>query len=67
MKADTTFPDILDREFEGRGPRAVLLTGITYIINGKTPRCHMCAIIGGRAKELPAWRPVGSLEIDFVL
>jgi transposase InsO family protein len=60
-------PNLLNREFESRGPRNVLLTDITYIINGKAPRCYMCTIIDACTKELLAWTLDMSLEVDFVL
>ena len=60
-------PNLLNREFESHGPRKVLLTDITYIINGKAPRCYMCTIIDACTKELLAWTLSISLEVDFVL
>ena len=60
-------PNLLNREFESHGPRKVLLTDITYIINGKVPRCYMCTIIDAYTKELLAWTLSISLEVDFVL
>jgi transposase InsO family protein len=60
-------PNLLNREFESRGPRKVLLTDITYIINGKAPRCYMCTIIDACTKELLAWTLSTSLEEEFVL
>jgi transposase InsO family protein len=60
-------PNLLNREFESHGPRKVLLTDITYIINGKAPRCYMCTIIDACTKELLAWTLSVSLEVDFVL
>jgi transposase InsO family protein len=60
-------PNLLNREFESRGPRKVLLTDITYIINGKAPRCYMCTIIDACTKEILAWTLSISLEVDFVL
>jgi transposase InsO family protein len=60
-------PNLLNREFEPRGPRKVLLTDITYIINGKAPRCYMCTIIDACTKELLSWTLSVSLEVDFVL
>lgn len=60
-------PNLLNREFETQGPRKVLLTDITYIINGKAPRCYMSTIIDACTKELLAWVISESLEIDFVL
>lgn len=60
-------PNLLNREFESRGPRKVLLTDITYIINGKAPRCYMATFIDACTKELLSWTLSTSLEMDFVL
>jgi len=60
-------PNLLNREFETRGARKVLLTDITYIINGKAPRCYLSTIIDACTKELLAWVLSESLEVDFVL
>lgn len=46
LKTSCVAPNLLNREFEAHGPRAVLLTGITYISNGRAPRCYLSAIIG---------------------
>ena len=62
-----TAPNIVNREFEEHGPRKILLTDITYIINGKAPRCYMSTIIDACTKELLSWVLSESLEIDFVL
>ena len=67
LKTSNYAPNLLNREFETHGPRAVLLTDITYIINGKAPRCYMSTIIDACTKELLAWALSESLEIDFVL
>lgn len=67
LKTSTTAENLLNREFEEHGPRKVLLTDITYIINGKAPRCYMSTIIDGCTKELLSWVLSDSLEIDFVL
>jgi len=67
LKTSHIAPNLLNREFETRGPRAVLLTDITYVINGKAPRCYMSTIIDACTKELLAWVLSDSLEIDFVL
>ena len=60
-------PNLLNREFETHGPRAVLLTDITYISNGRAPRCYLSAIIDACTKELLTWVLSESLEVDFVL
>lgn len=67
LKTSNVADNFLNREFEERGPRKVLLTDITYIINGKAPRCYMSTIIDGCTKELLSWVLSDSLEIDFVL
>ena len=67
LKTDAVADNLLNREFELHGPRSVLLTDITYIINGKAPRCYMSTIIDDCTKELLAWVLSESLEIDFVL
>lgn len=67
LRTNNVAPNLLNRKFETRGPRAVLLTDITYIINGKAPRCYMSTIIDACTKELLAWVLSESLEIDFVL
>ena len=59
--------NLLNREFETHGARAVLLTDIAYISNGKAPRCYLSAIIDACTKELPAWVLSEFLEMDFVL
>jgi transposase InsO family protein len=67
LKTSHVAPNLLNREFETRGPRAVLLTDITYIINKQAPRCYLSTIIDACTKELLAWVLSDSLEIDFVL
>lgn len=67
LRTSNVATNLLNREFETHGPRAVLLTDITYIINGKAPRCYMSTIIDACTKELLAWVLSKSLEIDFVL
>lgn len=67
LKTDAVADNLLNREFENHGPRTILLTDITYIINRKAPRCYMSTIIDACTKELLAWVLSESLEIDFVL
>ena len=67
LRTDAVADNLLKREFEEHGPRTILLTDITYIINGKAPRCYMSTIIDACTKELLAWVLSESLEIDFVL
>ena len=67
LQTDHVAPNLVNREFELHGPRSVLLTDITYIINGKAPRCYLSTIVDACTKELLAWKLSPSLEIDFVL
>ena len=67
IKTSYVAPNLLNREFETHGLRAVLLTDIAYISNGKAPRCYLSAIIDACTKELLAWTLSESLEVDFVL
>lgn len=67
MATANVAPNLLNREFETHGSRKVLLTDITYIINGKAPRCYMSTIINACTKELLSWVLSISLEIDFVV
>ena len=67
LRTDVVAENLLNREFESHGPRKVLLTDITYIINNKAPRCYMSAMIDACTKELLGWKLSLSLEIDFVL
>lgn len=45
MATNNIAPNLVNREFEKHGPRKILLTDITYIINGKAPRVYMSTII----------------------
>ena len=67
MQTSNVAPNLVSREFEAHGPRRILLTDITYIINGIAPRCYMSTIIDACTKELLSWVLSPSLEIDFVL
>ena len=67
LQTDHVAPNLVNREFEQHGPRSVLLTDITYVINGKAPKCYLSTIVDACTKELLAWQLSASLEIDFVL
>lgn len=67
LKTDAVADNLLQRRFEEHGPRKALLTDITYIINGRAPRCYMSTILDAYTKELLGWMLSESLEIDFVL
>ena len=56
----------VNREFESHGPRAILLTDITYIpLCGRF--CYLSTILDACTKQVLAYVMSGSLEVDFVL
>jgi transposase InsO family protein len=63
----STVANLVNREFTTHGPRAVLLTDITYIINAKAPRCYMVTILDACTKEVLSWAMHPTQEVDFVL
>lgn len=67
MATNNIAPNLVNREFEKHGPRKILLTDITYIINGKAPRVYMSTIIDAYTKEILSWVLSDSLVLDFVL
>lgn len=52
MATSYVAPNLVNREFEVQGPRKILLTDITYIINGKAPRVYMSTILDAYTKEI---------------
>lgn len=67
MATNHVAPNLVNREFEEHGPRKILLTDITYIINGKAPKVYMSTIIDAYTKEILSWVLSDSLAVDFVL
>ena len=66
IRMGSTAENLVNREFESRGPRAVLLTDITYIpLNGKF--CYLSTILDACTKQVLAHAMSESLEVDFVL
>lgn len=66
LKTNQVAPNLLNREFEAHGARAVLLTDITYMrfLNGFL---YLSTILDAFTKEVLAHVLSDSLEIDFVL
>lgn len=57
---------MLQREFEGYGPRIVLLTDITYLpYNGTF--AYLSTILDAFTKQILSYVLSSSLEVDFVL
>ena len=58
--------NLINREFESHGPRAILLTDITYIpLRGRF--CYLSTILDACTKQVLAYAMSESLEVDFVL
>ena len=58
--------NLVNREFESHGPRAILLTDITYIpLRGRF--CYLSTILDACTKQVLAYAMSESLEVDFVL
>lgn len=66
IRTNNTAEHLVNREFKDHGPRAVLLTDITYIpLNGGF--CYLSTILDGCTKQILAYTLSESLEVDFVL
>lgn len=66
IKTNNVADNLLKREFTSYGPRAVLLTDITYIpYNGVF--CYLSTILDAFTKQILAYVLSKSLEVDFVL
>lgn len=66
MKTSHIADNLLQRQFMEHGPRAVLLTDITYIpLNGKF--VYLSTILDAGTKQILAYELSQSLEVDFVL
>ena len=66
IRMGTAAENLVNREFESRGPRAVLLTDITYIpLNGAF--CYLSTILDACTKQVLAYAMSESLKVDFVL
>lgn len=66
MKTSAVAENLVNREFEDHGPRAILLTDITYIrLNDGF--IYLSVIIDAYTKEVLSYVLSESLEVDFVL
>lgn len=66
MKTSAVAENLVNREFEDHGPRAILLTDITYIrLNDGF--IYLSVIIDAYTKEVLSYALSESLEVDFVL
>lgn len=67
MKTSHVAPNLLNRQFRAFGPRKVLLTDITYLFFGKGEKCYLSVIMDAFTKQVLAYVPSQSLEVDFVI
>lgn len=66
IQMGSTAENLVNREFETHGPRAILLTDITYIpLNGAF--CYLSTILDACTKQVLAYVLSESLDVDFVL
>ncbi len=66
IRTNNTADNLVNREFEEHGPRAILLTDITYIpLNGG--HCYLSTILDAYTKQVLSYVLSESLEVDFVL
>lgn len=66
LKTNNVVDNLLNREFKLHGPRAILLTDITYLPYNGT-KCYLSTILDAYTKEILSYALSESLEVDFVL
>ena len=66
LKTNNVADNLLNREFKLHGPRAILLTDITYLPYNGT-KCYLSTILDAYTKEILSYVLSESLEVDFVL
>jgi transposase InsO family protein len=67
IMTDAVADNIVNREFKGHGPGAILLTDITYIGYNNGSWVYLSVITDAFTKQVLAYVPSDSLEVDFVL
>lgn len=66
IRTNNTAENLVNREFEGHGPRGILLTDITYLPLGGS-HCYLSTILDACTKQVLSYTLSQSLEVDFVL
>lgn len=66
LRTNSVFPNQVNRDFLGKGPRKVLLTDITYIFYD-TGVCYLSTILDAYTREILAYALSEDLEVTFVL
>jgi transposase InsO family protein len=67
LKTDAVADNIVNREFREHGARKILLTDITYILYNRGSKAYLSTVKDAYTKEILAYVPSESLEVDFVL
>lgn len=67
LKTSNVADNLVNREFEEHGPRAILLTDITYIFYRNSQKAYLSTILDACTKQVLAYVVSDSLEVDFVL
>jgi transposase InsO family protein len=67
LKTDAISENIVNREFEKHGAGKILLTDITYLYYNNGCKAYLSVIKDGYTKQVLAYVPSESLEVDFVL
>ena len=67
LKTSNVVENLLNREFKKHGARAILLTDITYMFYGNSPKAYLSTIMDAFTKQILSFVLSDSLEVDFVL
>ncbi|MGQ4668996.1 IS3 family transposase [Metabacillus halosaccharovorans] len=67
LKTDTISENIVNREFEKHGAGKIFLTDITYLYYNNGRKAYLSVIKDAFTKQVLAYVPSESLEVDFVL
>jgi len=67
LKTSNVAENLVNREFEKHGPRAILLTDITYMFYRNSQKAYLSTILDACTKQVLSYAASSSLEVDFVL
>ena len=67
LKTSNVAYNLVNRKFEERGPRAILLTDFTYMLYRNSQKAYLSIILDAYTKQVLAYAVSESLEVDFVL
>jgi putative transposase len=67
LKTDAVSENIVNREFEQHGAGKILLTDITYLYYNNGCKAYLSVIKDSYTKQVLAYVPSESLQVDFVL